>query len=121
MKKGLEIRAYQVECGPKRDLVALELDGRSPAVEFLRKLKKSNAKGFQILEGHMRALGAVDEVTPRHTFKQLDASRQLYEFKVRSGIRLYCCLLGGALVILTNGGTRIHRKSRIKILEKPKA
>ena len=112
MKKKLEITAYQVKLGAERQLITVELDGSCPALEFLKNLKQDNAKGFQILDGQMRFLADVAEIIPRKQFKLLDTTRQLYEFRQRSGIRLYCHLAGDTLVILTNGGKKNTKKEQ---------
>lgn len=98
MKKPLEIIAYQVKIGSARELVALELDGKCPARDFLTELETSNSKGFQILDG----------------------ARQLYEFRTRSGIRLYCFLAGQALVFLTNGGKKNTKKEQNRDIQSAK-
>lgn len=64
MKKPLEIIAYQVKIGSARELVALELDGKCPARDFLTELETSNSKGFQILDGQFRFLCDVAHVIP---------------------------------------------------------
>lgn len=112
MKKQLEIIAYQVKVGASRELVALELDGKCPARDFLLDLENHNAKGFQILDGQIRFLSDVDQVVPRESFKILDSSRKIYEFRTRSGIRLYCFLSGETLVFLTNGGKKNTKKEQ---------
>ena len=120
MKKALEIIAYQVKSGSARDLVALELDGKCPARDFLTELEASNSKGFQILDGQIRFLSDVTNVVPRGTFKLLDGSRQLYEFRTRSGIRLYCFLAGETLVLLTNGGKKNTKKEQNRDIQSAK-
>ena len=120
MKKKLEIVAYQVKCGSARQLIAPELDGSCPALDFLRELKRDNAKGFQILDGQMRFLADAPKIIPREQFKRLDSATQLYEFRLRSGIRLYCCLFGDALVILTNGGKKNTPKEQNKDIKRAK-
>lgn len=112
MKKPLEIIAYRVKAGVAREVVALELDGECPARDYLLDLANNNAKGFQILDGQIRFLCDVPKVGPRETFKLLDASRQLYEFRLRSGIRLYCVVVGTELVLLTNGGKKNTKKEQ---------
>lgn len=120
MKKDLEIIAYEVQTGVARELVALELDGKCPAQDFLLDLESNNAKGFQILKGQIRFLADVPNVVPRDTFKLLDASRHLYEFRTRSGIRLYCFLAGDTIVLLTNGGKKNTKKEQNKDIRKAK-
>lgn len=112
MKKPLEIIAYRVKAGVVREAVALELDGDCPAKDYLLELADNNAKGFQILDGQIQFLCDVPQVGPRKTFKLLDASRQLYEFRLRSGIRLYCVVVGSELVLLTNGGKKNTKKEQ---------
>ncbi|MCP5531970.1 MAG: type II toxin-antitoxin system RelE/ParE family toxin [Akkermansiaceae bacterium] len=112
MKKPLEIVAYQVKAGAARETVALQLDGECPARDFLLELAANNAKGFQILDGQIQFLCDAPRIQPRETFKLLDASRQLFEFRLRSGIRLYCFLAGEALVLLTNGGKKNTKKEQ---------
>jgi len=120
VKKDLDIVAYEVHSGIKRELVALELDGKCPAQEFLLNLETTNAKGFQILKGQIRFLADVQNIVPRDTFKLLDAARQLYEFRTRSGIRLYCFLVGHTIVLLTNGGKKNTRREQNKDIQKAK-
>lgn len=112
MKKKLEILAYQVKLGSARQLIAPVLDGACPAQDFLTDLAKNNAKGFQILDGQMRFLADVPDIVPRDRFKLLDTKRQLYEFKVRSGLRLYCHLADDTIVVLTNGGKKNTKKEQ---------
>jgi hypothetical protein len=120
VKKSLEIIAYQIKSGDARELVALELEGKCPARDFLLDLEASNAKGFQILQGQIRFLSDVPNIAPRDTFKLLDVSRQLYEFRTRSGIRLYCFLSGETLVLLTNGGKKNTRKEQNRDISQAK-
>lgn len=108
----MELIAYRVKAGVAREAVALELDGHCPARDFLLELAESNAKGFQILDGQIQFLCNVPQVSPRETFKLLDTSRQLYEFRLRSGIRLYCAVVEREIVLLTNGGKKNTKKEQ---------
>lgn len=90
MKNKLEITAYHIKSGVEREIVALELDKKCPAQDFLLDLKANNPKGFQILSTQLRVICESRVIRNRDRFKLLDASRQLYEVKTRSGLRLYC-------------------------------
>ena len=116
----MAIPAYQVKNGAERQIIALALDNRSPAKDFLIELYKSNPKGFQILDGQMRFLCDVPEIKNRQTFKILDANRKLYEFHPRTGLRLYCFLADNSLVILTNGGKKNTKKEQSRDIARAK-
>lgn len=113
MKNSLEIPVYVIKKGSHRTVAALGLDGINLAQDFFDALKADNPKGFQILLGQITLVAESPNI-PRNSsvFKPLDQSRQLYEFKTRFGLRLYCFVDGGAVVILTNGGGKGSRQSR---------
>lgn len=118
MNKALEITLYSIHVGSVREVVALGLDGEVSGLNFLRDLRRTNPKGHQILSGQIKFLCETPWLRPRETFKLLDAERQLYEFRLRSGLRLYCFLDGNALVILTNGGKKNTPKQQTRDIDR---
>jgi|GEM_PF-4864754 len=87
VKPPLEICAYLVHRGEVREVVALALHDERPGLEYLRELRRSNPKGYQILAGQITHLCNAPAIRSKPTFKLLDAIRQLYEFRTRSGLR----------------------------------
>ncbi len=75
--------------GSLREVVPLGLHDELPGLEYLRELRRSNPKGYQILAGQIILLCNTPEIRAKTTFKLLDFTRQLYEFRTRSGLRLY--------------------------------
>ena len=73
-----------------------------------------------MLYGQIRFLCDVPEIRNRKTFKMLDPSRQLYEFRTRAGLRLYCFLHGNQLVLLANGGKKNTKKEQTRDIEHAK-
>lgn len=114
MKNPIEIPLYSIHVGRVREVVALGLHGECPGLDFLRDLQRANPKGHQILSGQIEFLCGIPWLRNRETFKLLDPTRQIYEFRIRSGLRLYCFLDGDALVILTNGGKKNTPKEQTR-------
>lgn len=112
MKNPLEIPLYLIQRGSARAITALGLDGETPALEFLTKLANENPKGHQILLGQIKFISEAPQVRNHLLLKCLDASRQLYEFHPRTGLRLYCFFDGNDLVIVTNGGKKGKKKEQ---------
>lgn len=106
MKNPLELVGYLVKAGEVREVIALEIDGQCPSRDYLIDLASHNPKGWQILSSQIRLSADVPKLQNRGTFKLLDPSRQLYEFRTRSGLRLYCFLNDDQLILLTNGGKK---------------
>jgi hypothetical protein len=104
--------------GAAREVVALGIHDERPGLDYLSELRRSNPKGHQILIGQIRLLCDVPDLRTKATFKLLDPNRQLYEFKTRSGLRLYCFADGNALVILTNGGKKNTPREQNRDIEK---
>jgi hypothetical protein len=121
MNNPLEIVGYLVKSGASREVIALELDGQCPARDYLLDLANHNAKGWQILSSQIRLSADVPRLQTRDTFKLLDPSRQLYEFRTRSGLRLYCFLNDDQLILLTNGGKKNTTKEQDRDIRKSQA
>jgi hypothetical protein len=118
VKSPLEILLFSIHRGAAREVVALGLHDERPGLDYLGELRRSNPKGHQILIGQIRLLCDVPDLRTKATFKLLDPTRQLYEFKTRSGLRLYCFADGDALVILTNGGKKNTPREQNRDIEK---
>jgi len=114
VKNPIEIPLYSIHVGSVREVVALGLGGEVSGLDFLRDLQRANPKGHQILSGQIEFLCETPWLRPRETFKLLDSERKIYEFRIRSGLRLYCFLDGDALVILTNGGKKNTPKQQTR-------
>ena len=110
-----------MKAGEVREVIALEIDGLCPARDFLIDLASHNPKGWQILSSQIRLSADVPRLQTRDTFKLLDLSRQLYEFRTRSGLRLYCFLDGDQLILLTNGGKKNTIKEQNRDIGKARA
>ncbi len=118
MKNSLELVGYLVKSGEVREVVALEIDGHCPARDYLIELAAHNPKGWQILSSQIRLSADVHRLQTRDTFKLLDPSRQLFEFRTRSGLRLYCFLSDDQLILLTNGGKKNTVREQNRDIEK---
>jgi len=120
VKSPLEIPAYLVHRGSLREVVALGLHDELPGLDYLREVRRSNPKGYQILVVQITLLCNTPEIRAKTTFKLLDSTRQLYEFRTRSGLRLYCFLEGDTLVILTNGGKKNTPREQNRDIQRAK-
>lgn len=121
MKSPLEIPAHLVHRGERREVVALGLESEIPGLAYLRELRQFNPKGYQILAGQIRLLCDTPLIRSKPTFKLLDPTRQLFEFKTRSGLRLYCFPEGDSLILLTNGGKKNTAKQQDRDIQRAKA
>jgi hypothetical protein len=112
VKNELVIPVFMIHRGACRSVLALGLGGERPALAFLDELQRQNPKGLQILRGQLKLLCELPVIRARDTFKLLDSHRQLFEFRTRAGLRLYCFLDGDSLVVVTNGGKKNTRKEQ---------
>jgi hypothetical protein len=111
VKAPLEVHAYEIYAGTVRTVVALALDGSDDLANYLARLRKSNPKGHAILHGYFKTLCNERELHERSTFKCLDRSAGLFEFRP-SSLRLYCFVYENTFVFLTNGGTKNNKKEQ---------
>jgi hypothetical protein len=121
VKSPLEIPLYLVHSGSSRQVVALATCGELPGLDYLGELKQHNPKGYQILYNQFRFICDAPMIRNRDAFKLLDSARRLYEFRTRSGLRLYCFFEGEALVLLTNGGKKNTPKEQNRDIQRAKA
>lgn len=115
MKKSLEIILTTLHLGGARRVVTIAINGKDLAQDFIRKLRKSDRAGAELLFARIKAVAERENYENRETFRSLGSN--LFEFKTRSGLRLYAFLdevenLGPQLVIATNGGKKNTAKEQ---------
>lgn len=115
MKKLLEITLTTVHLGLGKRVVTLGINGKDLAKNFMYQLRKSDRAGAELLFARIKAVAERENYENRETFRSLGSN--LFEFKTRSGLRLYAFLdeienLGPQLVIATNGGKKNTAKEQ---------
>jgi hypothetical protein len=96
-------------------VVALELDGQCPTEEYFRDAERRNSKDLQQLVARIhRVSGQEHESNPEIFRHERDG---IYVFKTRKGLRLYCFLDEGRLIVTVTGADKPKKKQQQKDIE----
>ena len=112
----MEIRLVNVYRGSAKAVVALALDSRCHAQEFLEKCKSNNEKDFNRLFSRIQAVADTPSFRNNAIFRP--ERDQIFTFVVNCGWRLYCFFDKGNLIIVTNGGTKNGPKEQTHDIDK---
>ena len=113
----MDVRLLTVYPGSVRNIVALVLDSRCDADDFLRECQHKNPKHFAQLLSRVHRVAHHQQLILNEAFfrKERDG---IVAFDTASGWRLYAFQDGNQLIILTNGGTKNGKKEQTRDINK---
>jgi hypothetical protein len=93
--------AVKVKSGNAFSIYALEENGKSDLLEFLSHLKHSHSDEMAKIERYFNRTKDLGLIRNRELFKPI--GNGFYEFRTWKGVRVFCFLDAGKMVICTGG------------------